>query len=161
MTYTEIAEKTGYSKSLIAYHLNTTTKAQTIRRNKKVRAGEKIERKNKYGLPKFLVGKIMNFKVSKRRNGQKDNQNLFTLNQFFEKFGRYPKCYLTGKVVDLFEKRECEFDHIVSVSNGGDNSLENLGITVPEANFAKGKLSVEEFYKLCKKVVEVYESKAL
>lgn len=155
LTYDQIVSITRYSKSLIAYHLNGTTKEKVLERTRKVRSKVYIEPKNKHKLPRFLVSKIMDFKMSRRRgkaNGT--NENLFTLNEFFEKFGRYTKCYLTGEDIDLFQKRTYEFDHIVPVSNGGNSSLENLGITKPEANYAKGKLSLEEFYNLCRKVIK-------
>jgi 5-methylcytosine-specific restriction endonuclease McrA len=42
---------------------------------------------------------------------------------------------------------------MIPVSRGGDNSLENLGITCKAANQAKGDLTVEEFLKLCADVL--------
>jgi 5-methylcytosine-specific restriction endonuclease McrA len=156
LTYKQISEKTGYKKTFIAYHLNSTIKKKILERTRKIRKGEKIDRLNKYNLPQFLVNKIMAFRSRTAKKGMKAKK-LFTFNQFFEKFGRYTTCYLTGDKIDLFERFTYEFDHIIPISKGGDGSLENLGITLPEANYAKGILSVNQFYELCKKVVENYK----
>jgi len=64
------------------------------------------------------------------------------------------KCYLTGRTFDLDNASSFHFDHIVPKSKGGTNELENLGVCVPEANVAKGDLSVKEFIQLCKDVLE-------
>ena len=45
-------------------------------------------------------------------------------------------------------------DHIIPVSKGGSNDLENLGITYPKANTAKSNMSVNEFVRLCAEVVK-------
>ncbi|NBQ47975.1 MAG: hypothetical protein EBU33_05915, partial [Sphingobacteriia bacterium] len=47
-----------------------------------------------------------------------------------------------------------EFDHIVSIAQGGDNSLSNLGLACTEANRAKRHLSVDDFLFLCKEITE-------
>ncbi len=153
-TYDQIALETGYNKSAIAYYLNDTTKDKVLLRTKKIRNKEAIEKVNKYNLPRLLVARISNFKIA----GKKKNENLFTMNQFYEKFGRYTKCHLTGDNIDLFDSDSHHFDHILPITRGGNNSLENLGITTPQANSAKSNLTVDEFYQLCKKVVNVYEN---
>ena len=45
-------------------------------------------------------------------------------------------------------------DHVTPRSRGGDNSLDNLGITTPIANKSKTNLTTEEYLELCKKVLE-------
>jgi len=45
------------------------------------------------------------------------------------------------------------FDHIVPRSRGGQNTLENLGIAIPEANKAKGNLHLNEFLNLCEMIL--------
>jgi 5-methylcytosine-specific restriction endonuclease McrA len=59
------------------------------------------------------------------------------------------KCYLTGRELDLSDRRNFSLDHIISRAKGGDNTLENCGLTCREANQAKSDLTFEEFLKLC------------
>lgn len=71
------------------------------------------------------------------------------INNIKEKIGKNPKCYLTGRPIDLSKARTYHFDHIIPVSKGGDNSIENFGIATKEANQAKSDLFLEDFIKLC------------
>jgi 5-methylcytosine-specific restriction endonuclease McrA len=45
-------------------------------------------------------------------------------------------------------------DHIIPVSRGGDNSLDNCQILSKEVNQAKSNMTDEEFIEMCKRVVE-------
>ena len=67
--------------------------------------------------------------------------------------GTKVRCYLTGKEIDI-EKDEFNLDHIIPVSKGGNNELENMAVVTPEANAAKTNLTVEEYLDLCKSVLE-------
>lgn len=51
-------------------------------------------------------------------------------------------------------KDDYQLDHIIPVSKGDDNSLENMGIAIPIANQAKTDLTLEEYLDLCKQVLE-------
>lgn len=62
------------------------------------------------------------------------------------------KCYLTGDIIDMTKDLYC-LDHIIPVSKGGTNELENMGITTPEANASKTDLNIDEYLELCKKVL--------
>lgn len=53
-------------------------------------------------------------------------------------------------------KDDYQLDHIIPVSKGEDNSLENMGITIPIANQAKTDLTLEEYLDLCKQVLEYH-----
>jgi 5-methylcytosine-specific restriction endonuclease McrA len=64
------------------------------------------------------------------------------------------RCYLTGQLIDLTETKEWHMDHIIPVSRGGPNTLENCAPATRVANQAKGNLLVEEFYELCEKALE-------
>ena len=83
----------------------------------------------------------------------KVQKQMFTVDQLLEKIGDVPRCYLTGRLIDLNKSETYHLDHIIPTSKGGDNSLENCNITCKEANIAKNNLSVEEFYNLCLDVV--------
>lgn len=86
--------------------------------------------------------------------GGKMNEESFTVDDVINKFGEKPKCYLTGVEIDIYQTTTYHFDHIVPVSKGGDNSINNLGICTKMANMAKTNMTYDEFVELCKKVVE-------
>ena len=67
--------------------------------------------------------------------------------------GLQTKCYLTGTPINLETDSYC-LDHILPVSKGGTNELDNMGITIPSANAAKSDLQLEEFFNLCKLILE-------
>lgn len=63
------------------------------------------------------------------------------------------KCYLTGRNIDI-TKDDYHLDHIMPVSKGGSSSLDNLGITCPQANMSKSDMTIDEYLSLCKEVLE-------
>lgn len=78
----------------------------------------------------------------------------FTYKEALEHLGgTKTKCYLTGRPIDI-EKDEYCLDHIIPVSRGGSNELSNMAITIPSANISKADLTLEEYLKLCKEVLE-------
>ena len=70
------------------------------------------------------------------------------------KFGPKPKCYLTGRPIDLSQWNTYNLDHVIPGSKGGKSTLDNCQLTCREANFAKCALSVDEFVSLCREVIE-------
>ena len=76
----------------------------------------------------------------------------FTLDQFLQKIGIHPKCYLTGRPIDL-DKGDYHFDHIKPKSKGGDDSLENCGLASRSANLAKNDMTPNEFIAFCQEVL--------
>lgn len=81
-------------------------------------------------------------------------KNKWGLEAFLEKFTLTTTCYLTGTPIDLKEPSSYHLDHIVPTSRGGTNDLDNVGVTIPAANAAKGDLSVEELIELCKAILK-------
>ena len=79
---------------------------------------------------------------------------MFKVQDLIDKIGDNPVCYLTGRPINLEEGRFYHLDHILPKSRGGDNSLENCGLTCKPANQAKTNLTLEEFVQLCREVVE-------
>ena len=57
-------------------------------------------------------------------------------------------------VEEIYYKLYYNLDHIIPASRGGDNSLNNLGITHKVANTMKSDLTPEELIEWCKKILE-------
>jgi predicted DNA-binding protein YlxM (UPF0122 family) len=60
------------------------------------------------------------------------------------------KCALTGQ--DITDPSLASLDHIVPVSNGGGNEVNNLQWVLSEVNRMKGTLTQERFIELCCKI---------
>jgi 5-methylcytosine-specific restriction endonuclease McrA len=91
-------------------------------------------------------------RLGKKGKGKRDL--TFRWKDVIEKFGWETTCYLTGRKINLKEPKTYQFDHIVSISKGGSNTIDNLGICCRNANQAKHDMSVEEFLNLCKEILE-------
>jgi len=59
-------------------------------------------------------------------------------------------CPLTGKRLTL---ENISLDHIIPLSKGGENTVNNIRLTDKSANLAKHFLSDTEFIRLCQEVV--------
>lgn len=147
-SFREIEKILKCSKSLISFHCSIGQKEKSKERTKKSRT------KN------TLVKKTDNFryKVSsfQRRNGSKlksTRDKTFTNKELEEKIGQNPVCYLSGEPIDLSESRLFEFDHILPPAKGGDNSLDNLGLTLKKFNRMKQDMEFSEFLEACQKVL--------
>lgn len=67
--------------------------------------------------------------------------------------GTITKCYITGREIDM-TKDDFSLDHIIPAAKGGTGELTNMGITIPQANSMKSDLELEEFFALCKEILE-------
>lgn len=56
------------------------------------------------------------------------------------------KCFLTGWDLDI---DNFSIDHLVPVCQGGTNEIDNLRCVVPDANRAKGAVSLKRFIEIC------------
>ena len=173
-TRPEIQQILGCAKSTICYYLSDNQKEKTNLRTIKRRAKhpyiKKLENfKSPYKQPKINVTlhkwkQLIKLKIDKfheDRKMKKYQKTTFKVQDVLNKFGDNPKCYLTGEPINIYSPREYVFDHVIPVSKGGENTLENLEICTKQANTAKQDLSLDEFYELCKKVIEHKQLKPL
>jgi len=166
-TYQEIVNILGTNKGTVSYHCgigqkNKARERQAKRRNKH----PFISKMSRFINRKFKVKKEISSSLRKRlyekvrgflRSGANMNQP-FTLEDVIAKFGDNPTCYITGQSIDIDKPRTYNFDHIIPVSKGGSNSLDNLGICTREANMSKNDMTYEEFVNFCKMVVKQAEA---
>jgi len=106
--------------------------------------------KDKRHIRKILQIKLRQFSMNKKTQIMKQE---FSVQDLIDKIGENSICYLTGRSINLSDGRSYHLDHIVPISKGGDNSLDNCGLACKEANQAKHNLSKDEFIKLCEEVV--------
>lgn len=169
--YREIANELNCSKGTVAYHLGKNQREKTNNRTKKYRTANPLIKKrdtfvyldhrrsytgiktnnDERTVRQILHVKRCTFSVCKRR---KMANYMFSLDELIEHLGENPKCYLTGRKIDLSNGRSYALDHIIPRSKGGDNSLNNCGITCTEANRAKFDLNLDDFVSLCQEVVD-------
>lgn len=169
-SYRDIAFLLNCSKSLISYHCNggsTKLKVNSYHKNKDTENKAIMKKLNSFKsrhTPQCIKTKTAGFKRTSGRNKTVVNnipEGNYTTQDVLDKIGSNPKCYLTGKPIDLFKGDTYEFDHIIPIKLGGTNDLSNLQITLPEVNSAKGQLMLDDFYKLCEDVLKCKNSKKL
>ena len=166
-SYGQIQNILKCSKSTISYYCSKQEKNKKNIRQRKRRSInilrnklESFRYKNKqqiqYKADHRDVRKILQIKLSFFSMSRKTRRvkQKFSLQDLVDKIGDNPTCYLTGKPIDLNDGRSYHLDHIVPISKGGDNSLNNCNIACREANQAKHNLSKEEFLKLCQQVID-------
>ena len=167
-TYDEIVEKLQCSKGTISYHLGEGVKEKTRQRTNKNRNSNplrtkyhqfktKNRKRPKMGEYTSTAKGILKLKRDHFATIEGKYCYMFTLDELIEHIGDNPKCYLTGKDIDLSKSRSYSLDHIVPRSKGGDSSLENCGLACREANQAKSDLSLREFVSLCELVVNKFK----
>ena len=168
-TYLEIKEQLGCSLGTVGYHLGEKQKEKSTRRKQKQRDANPLEdkivefrrisenEKVSANLNEDLSNKQIQEKLRQKRLGftrphgrnSKRTGELVDHKAMREKIESNPICYLTGRPIDLSKPRTYSLDHIIPRSKGGDNSVNNLGLTAREANKAKSDLTLDEFLTLC------------
>lgn len=179
-TYKQIAETLDCDLSTICYHCGAGRKEKVLkirRRDFLKSTRNQVQNKifefcitKKSQVSKTIISKINQIKKNKissffnKSNKMKNvvyNKPNFNYEDIINKFGEKTNCYLTGEEIDLNLPRTYQFDHIIPRSRGGENSLDNLGICTREANQAKNDMTPDEFFNLCKRILETqgYEVK--
>lgn len=167
-SYDQIRKITGASKGTISFHCGKGQKLKYSARGRKnkslqhpfLRKIESFHKTKCNRLTKTPIHKsrhLIKLKIDKFCSNRKTmayQKPTFTVNDVIEKFGSNPTCYLTGDYIDINQPRTYHFDHIVPVSKGGTNTLDNLGICTKNANQAKHDMSLDEFLELCSKVLK-------
>lgn len=154
-SYNQIKSELGCSLSTVSYHCSKGQKIKTNERQKRYLSKNPLTAKVKTFVNKKLKSGVRDFQ---RRDG---NSLLSKVTQTFNwkdilnKFGENTVCYLSGESLNLMSfEQNYHFDHIVPTNKGGDNSIDNLGITHPIANMMKTDLTVDEFLIWCEKILK-------
>ena len=79
---------------------------------------------------------------------------FFTIDDVISKFGLNPRCYITGRLIDINKPKTYNFDHKIPTSRGGNNNIDNLGICTILANQAKFNMTPDELFNFCREVLE-------
>ena len=165
LTYSEISKSLNCSNSTIAYYCNETSKE----RIKQYQENNKEFYRFLKQLDNFKRRKMNTNKISVCANWNKkfrtacshfrtrdkmELENNFTYHDAIDHLGgEITKCYLTGRKIDI-TKDDFTLDHIIPVSLGGSCELDNMGITIPEANSMKSNIMLDDFFNLCKEILE-------
>lgn len=169
LSYNQISNELGCSKSTISYHCNEDVKKKNYERSKKykednpgrVKIYQFRDRQTDYsknGIDHAVNTKIRCFlRADHGSKGQRkptpDSIN-FSLDDLKIKFGDNPKCYLSGLPIDWDDPGTWSLDHIVPVALGGTNTLDNVGLCNPLVNRMKAHISLDEFVELCRMISE-------
>lgn len=79
----------------------------------------------------------------------KQSRPASTAEKIVQRMLSNPRCGLTGRLINWQDDAAYELDHVDPVAAGGDTTADNLMIVCPEANRAKGTLTLDEFVRLC------------
>lgn len=136
LSYQDIANQVGCSRCLVSYYLNPNIRIRNNINTRRYRKSDPIRKKATH----FM-----------RKTGGPTKEFAAAL---CKKFLPNPKCYLTGRDIDINSTRSYELDHIVPQSLGGADTIENAGLTCKDANRAKNDLRLEDFLTLCADVLK-------
>lgn len=162
-TCSEISEILDCSKATVSFHTYMRdTRMYLHPYTAKSKAFQSVRQCSKNNpseayLQRKLITKLKSKIASFHRGTIMANHN-FNADDVIKKFGETPKCYLTGKSINIHDTGSYAFDHIIPVSRGGSNHLDNLGICTAQANACKSNLTYDEFITLCGLVIAQHDS---
>jgi len=137
-TYKDISLLLGVSPTTVAYYCAPNRKEQVTRWC------------SKYNKNNRLCKKVATFHGITKQKVPKS----FTYRDFLTKIGNDPKCYLTGTPIYLSDIKSYSIDHVIPVSRGGNNSIENAELIRTDVNKMKQDKTNEQLFELCKLVLE-------
>lgn len=145
-TKPQIAKLLNCSKQIVYYHFSPKCKElskQSLIRHRNSKKGKLI---------KLLRSKYENFsRGCKRKN---IGLPVFSFKEFYIKIISNPTCYITKRKIEIEDTASYQLDHIIPISKGGTNELSNLGLTCKDANQSKSYLLLNDYFNLCKEVLE-------
>jgi len=100
------------------------------------------------GKKEVLRSKINHFSTLGTKAKRMGYKFMFKLKELIKKIGDDPRCYWTGRRINLNSRRSYHLDHLIPKSRGGDNSLKNCVLACREANQGHGDSLPEEYIKL-------------
>jgi 5-methylcytosine-specific restriction endonuclease McrA len=148
-SYNEIKEIVGCSKGTISYHCGEGQKEKNNNR-------KKVNRLEPEGIVRQKVERFLNEKLKDFKRGKSylPTNSSIVYKEAIALIKNNPYCYLTGRKLNLEDRKSYSLDHIIPLSKGGSNELDNMGLTCRDANQSKWELSVEDYLTLCKEVLE-------
>ena len=164
-SYRQIQKILGCSKSTIAYHCDggkERARVQELVKKRKPICKKVSNFKSRCSRANYQIfrAKLKTFKRKVQGNRYNKTHALvnsieknYTCQDVIDKIGNNPRCYLTGKKINLDKPDTYNLDHITPTARGGSNDIENLEICLKEANQAKGELSLDELYELCENIL--------
>lgn len=147
LSYRGIQSITGFKKGLIRDVLDASRSKSSQKSHKKFQNLAKEH-------PIFK--KWMKFRYGYSR--KEKEKYYFDWMLLYEKFGKNPRCYLTGVKIDLLDPTSYSLDHIIPRSKGGTCSIDNCGLISREANMLKHNLTIKELEVLMRKVLKNKEN---
>ena len=165
LSYRDIQNTLGCSKSTISYHLGEGQKEKTKQRRKKIPSStySHVKRVNTFQNPIVRNQKKLNPAPSQTQRqmtksitdkaSRFQRSSAFNYKDVYAKYGDHFQCALTGRPLSWNNPHTYEYDHILPVARGGNSSIDNLQLVCTDANRAKNDMTEEEFLDLCKEVV--------
>ena len=149
-TYRDIQQEVRCSLSTIAYYCGENQKEKSKNRQIQLRKNDKYVLSRKVDT---YIGRVENNNIAYNKSYQKRDENHKNiLNKLIEN----PVCYLTGRKIDLSNGSSYHIDHINPYTDSRDNSIDNAQLACRDANMSKSDMSLENYLKLCKEVLEYH-----
>lgn len=104
------------------------------------------------GYSKSKVG-VIKTKLKKFETGYKSNKVDRTVpldrEKAMKKILSTRDCYLSGRPIDITNRKQWSLDHKNPKSRGGTNSINNMGVSSSIVNRSKQDMNVQEFIEMC------------